>query len=687
VIVDLRYMGTSGIREAAGGPVLAFAPNLARPAVFFDAELADPVRFREAMSALHDVVVGDLRTKPRDKTAYRAWLESEKVNEEQLRKALFEEEKTKAFTALTREPRPKNLEADFRRLHESYWVARRQWARELSLHDPELFRHLVPCDPVVTVAPDVVFFEAFAKDESSYGCLTVDRNAFKTSGKSAVDAGLGTTNVDYSLALYEHFQTLRSYRPPRLLVDPAGFEVRVGASSSVREEKIDLPPSWLRGFGQLQAAMALPAEEVELSVDVVYSILAFLKRHREKNGPRSVRFELVPGRPPEVVLEPWETRLVSRGKPWKGAAPRTIKVWGRRRLFALARLLPLASRFDVRLWGTGLPSVWVARMGGLDFVLALSGWTANDWTHGSNLDQRFAAYRAEPGVTEHLARYLETARRASMAELARQRPGATEGAILGSLVALAKRGQVAYDYAGNVVRWRPILPVALSESALGPEPEEIARGKELFARGAVAVGRDEALGEGRRLLTAKVGGTTCEGLLDKDGGFTRAKCSCSYFHRMRLRAGPCRHLLALRSHALAALFEAPPPALATPGPGASTGAGTTVPMVLHLADPVLEGMRAEAARRGVALDAIAQQAWRIALVRVKAAGAIAALAPVGTAKDVDAKRTPQSFALPAAVAAEIQGEAARLDVTVSALFAAAWAIARDTMRLTSSLLD
>ncbi|MEZ4309869.1 MAG: hypothetical protein R3F14_17665 [Polyangiaceae bacterium] len=35
---------------------------------------------------------------------------------------------------------------------------------------------------------------------------------------------LGTTNVDYSLALYEHFQTLRTYRPTRLLVDPSGFE-------------------------------------------------------------------------------------------------------------------------------------------------------------------------------------------------------------------------------------------------------------------------------------------------------------------------------------------------------------------------------------------------------------------------------------------------------------------------------
>ncbi len=39
---------------------------------------------------------------------------------------------------------------------------------------------------------------------------TPRRNAFPI---SRGDAGLGTTNVDYSLALFEHFQTLRSYRP------------------------------------------------------------------------------------------------------------------------------------------------------------------------------------------------------------------------------------------------------------------------------------------------------------------------------------------------------------------------------------------------------------------------------------------------------------------------------------------
>ena len=39
----------------------------------FEGTLRHPVRFREAMGALHDVVVSDLRYQPRDKTAYEAY--------------------------------------------------------------------------------------------------------------------------------------------------------------------------------------------------------------------------------------------------------------------------------------------------------------------------------------------------------------------------------------------------------------------------------------------------------------------------------------------------------------------------------------------------------------------------------------------------------------------------------------
>ena len=542
--VDLRYLGYSGVVDVGGGEAaVSFSPNLARERVSFDAALKDPVRYREAMSALHAVVVGDLRFRRRDKSAYQAWKADQDRLEAQVRSQVFKKAKDEELRKLGKEAPPPNLEADFRRMHELYWRHRRAWADELARNDPELFRHLVPCDPVVTVAPDTVFFECFAKDESSYGCLFVDRDAF---AGGAHGAALGTTNVDYSLNLYEHFQTLRTYRPTRLLVDPRGFEVKVEGAASLREEKIDLPPSWLRGFGQLQAAMALPSRRVELGVEVVYSILAYLKRHREKTGPRSIRFQLTPGQPPLLVLEPWGVEIPSRGPAYQGEKPETIKVWGRRRLMALARLLPLVERFDVQLLGSGLPSVWVARLGPMRLVLALSGWTTNDWSAGASLDMLAGDLREDLRTIDALARHLQAEQRATLAQLGQVAPDQPREVLLGSLHRLAKQGQLVFDFSAGVYRWRQAMPFALAGSVLGPENPEVVEGQRLARSGSVKLDREELLPGARRFISAKVGSTACEGILDADGGFTKAKCSCGFFRQGGLRRGPCRHLLALR---------------------------------------------------------------------------------------------------------------------------------------------
>ena len=566
---DFHYLGRSGLQDVAGGVALSFAPNLARPKVFFDGALRHPVRFREAVSALHDVVIGDMKAQPKDRSAWLAWKKQEAQREVELRQELFDKAKQAELARIAGEPIPPDLEQQFRKMHRVYWGARVRWAHELSRHDPELFRHLVPCDPVVTVAPDVVFFECFSKDESSYACLSVDRGAFA----GAQEAGLGTTNVDYSIALYDHFQSLRSYRQTRLLVDPTGFEVGVAGHDDYREEKIDLPPTWLRGFGQIQAAMCLPATSVEVPVGAVYSILAHLGRHREKSGPRSLRFQLSPGRSPVIVIDPWNIPVICRGVTWGSddgggagggaggpyrSAPvlagggstreptQEIKVWGRRRLFALARLLPLADRIEVRLLGSGLPSLWIVTMGEMRFTLALSGWTANDWSSGSNLDLMAGALHPDARLIERAGRHLAEVRRARFGELAAAL-GASSDSLLASLHVLAKQGQVIYDHAAEVYRYRPALPVALSEALLGPEPPELAEGKRL-ARDAVDILRDEPLTGARRAVVAKVKGTSCEAVLDGDGMIKKASCTCSFFQQNRLRAGPCRHLLAVRLH-------------------------------------------------------------------------------------------------------------------------------------------
>src|SRR5262249_17586483 len=96
-------------------------------------------------------------------------------------------------------------------------------------------------DPVITVHPDEVFFECFSQDESSYGRLGTGYEVFKNIGNLAC----GTTNIDYSSALYDEFQKIRSYKTTKFEVDPSGFDVRTEGEQEYKEVKIDLPDSWV----------------------------------------------------------------------------------------------------------------------------------------------------------------------------------------------------------------------------------------------------------------------------------------------------------------------------------------------------------------------------------------------------------------------------------------------------------
>lgn len=546
--VELSYLGRSQVTSAAEGLSLSFAPNLSRGKVFFDGEVRNPVRYREAMSALHAVVISDLRFEKRSGSeAYKEYLAEQKRQEQAVHTAARDASKARDLEQGPGAP-PPDLERRFRELHRKYWAARNSWTSDLLRNDPAMWRALAPCDPVITVAPDVVFFEGFAKDESSYGCLLVDRDAFSA---GAVE-GLGTTNVDYSMALYQSIQTLRSYRPTRLSVDPRGFDVKVEGLEDYREEKIDLPPSWLRGFGQISAAMSLPSRTVSLDPGTVYAILGYLKVHREKKGPRAISFELTPGKPARLVLEPWNVVLEAKGAPYHGPRPEVVKVWGRRRLLALARLLPLAERIDVRLLGTGMPTLWTAHLGDMRFILGLSGWTKNDWTNGAALDLLAGIHVPDALLASKLAEHLSRARRAKLEELVQL--GGDRAKVLAALHLLAKQGQVIFDFAHDVVRYRPILSVGLSEELIGPEHPELIGAKELITKHRRAkIGRD-TVAAGLRLVAGSVGDRDdIEVALDADGVIRKGRCACSYYYTNRLRQGPCRHILVLRMTATGAL--------------------------------------------------------------------------------------------------------------------------------------
>jgi hypothetical protein len=222
----------------------------------------------------------------------------------------------------------------------------------------------------------------------------------------------------------------------------------------------------------------------------------------------------------------------------------------------------MCERVEVILLGNGLPSVWIAHMGEMRFVLALSGWTRNDWSSGAALDLISGGFRSEPRVLDAATAVLRDRARMSYGELL-SATGATPEVLLGSLQLLAKQGQCVYDFSSEVFRWRPILSVALGESMIGPEHPELVGAREAWRGGRVKVQRDSAMDAGRRMLAGTVSGVKCEAVLDADGVIRKATCSCSYYFTSRMKKGPCQHLLALRMQAQS-----------TPS-GASTGAGTS----------------------------------------------------------------------------------------------------------------
>ncbi|WP_251982284.1 hypothetical protein [Methylobacterium sp. B1] len=307
-----RYLGESRAVSDADATRLGFVPDTLREPTYFAGTVARHLPFREAISALHHVVVSDLRFKPKDRTAYFAWLQAHE--QELLAEALAEKDSLRAeIEALRAEHRDIAARSDA--VMRPFYDARKRYFDYLYR---ENFDAWIVLDPVITVHPDEVFFEAFSLDESSYGRLSCDHDTFARIG----DMACGTTNIDYSHALYDEFQKIRSYRDTELAIDPTGFAVQTSGEAAYREDKIELPDSWMRGFLQVSSAMAQPAHVVDLHPVDMHAILTRLAARRERHGPRALRFLLEPGRPVSVLIEPWNERLTFRRSIYRGGEAR-----------------------------------------------------------------------------------------------------------------------------------------------------------------------------------------------------------------------------------------------------------------------------------------------------------------------------------------------------------------------------
>jgi hypothetical protein len=553
VIVPVRYTGASGAVQKLRTAQVSFAANTLRDAVFFRGQLGAPIAFREAMGGLHQVVTSDLKYRPRDRAAFRLWLEEQDrrfldghgIRNEKIRIRL--EELHAQLDQLQRR-RERRL-APFHKARLEYL----RWATENEYEVSYLL------DPVITIHPDEVFFEAFSRDESSYARVGLKHESFA----SISEFECGTTNIDFSHRLAGELSRMRTYRQTGFEIAPAGLAVTTGGTTHV-EKKIDLPESWVQGFLQVHSTMAMGLQHVPLAPIDLFNICRQLKRRKARTSPRALRYELVPGHPVRAVLEPWD-QVIELSTTYEGPKPLTVRTWGRDRLLTLARLIPIARRVDLYLAGLGLPSIYVVEADGLTFTLALSGWTDNDWTGGAQFD--LLTRRLSATADDLMAVYEELRRaRAASAEQVAHATGRSVEKTRSVLSHLCQIGRAMFDLSTGVYRHRDLFFGALTRKeaveAVGPASETAPTAKtaraiftsdnvRIIARRPVPMGfkvSGSARGpDGRRVRPLVE--------LDHDGQIVTATCTCAQFRSHQLTKGPCEHMLALRLAHMSRLEE------------------------------------------------------------------------------------------------------------------------------------
>lgn len=539
MIFDYKYKTSSSVSSTTQSVGMQFIPDLNRTPTYFVGKLNKKLAFREAISALHDVVVSDLRFVPKDREEYKLWLKDQET------KWIADFLSEKDFEGIKSEINALNIELDDIRAQKKkilapFYQAQSRYFKYLYETNKDYWFVL---DPVITVHPDEVFFECFSQDESSYGKLSCSHNVF-----SQIDTlAYGTTNIDYSQSLYDEFQKIRTYKDTSFTIDPSGFETQTGIEDAYKEVKIDLPDSWVRGFLQVSSAMTLPATTFDLHPQDMYGICSYLRRFKETVGPRALRFILKPGQPIKVLFEPWFEVITFHRSIYKGTEERTIRIWGRRRIHILERILPISKRITVHLMGDGLPSFFISHMEDMTFTLGLSGWTANDWSTMGNFNLLMSRHTVDTDTAKSVFESLKSKWLASTEQIAKELNLNTL-TVNSALESYIQAGRVIYDLDKGVYRARELSQSVLPIDALRFSSPLEAKASAIAENNSIPVKVDEKQ-NGYVLKSSLVDNSkdfivTLD--LDLDHKIINGQCNCHHYKSHKMTQGPCEHMLATK---------------------------------------------------------------------------------------------------------------------------------------------
>ncbi len=318
-------------------------------------------------------------------------------------------------------------------------------------------------DPVITVHPDRIFFEAFSQDQSIYSALIVDPALFETHGEIAT----GTTNIDFTAWLWGALGEMRTSRSTTFRIGPQGLDLKTSNAGGRFERKVDLPDGWVRGFLQTQAAMAMPGTRLTVKPIDLLTAIRFLRLNKAKVSPRALRYEFPPGEDARLVLEPWEHVVHLEGAGHNYTELKTTRVWGRRRLRLIEGLLPFADSVDIYLKGRALPSFYAIKLPGMTFLLGLTGWSESGLTSTGGFDLMQEAASASSALLEPALDLLRKTYHVGLSDVA-VALGIDRAEGERVLVRLCRQGRCMYDVETRRYRHRELFETPADEAIYFP---------------------------------------------------------------------------------------------------------------------------------------------------------------------------------------------------------------------------
>ena len=490
--------------------------QLDRRDVKFNATVKDAIVFREAMATLFSIVSSDYRYVPKDRAVYSAFMQ-------------------------------------MRRSHQNQGLAKAQQAyfHWLFANDPLAFCVL---DPVISVHPDRIIFEVFSKDEGCYASLSFDHSLF-----DSIDTPqYGTTNIDYSDALSQGLEQMRSFRATTFSIGQQAVTVQVEmaealADSTIIEKNIQVPVSWLRGFLQVQSAAHLAVDRFQLKAIDLYNALHHLRMNADVKGKRrGLAIELVPSQFPSLILEPTDTVIATTAATYQGQQAKIVRVWGRRRLALLKRFLPYADTIDVTLLGNGMPSYWTLTGKGVSLTLAITGFSNSNWSQALSFDLLLPRQALSHTSIEQVLTHLQGCYVDSLNNIA-QATGLSHAACFSSLQQACQQGLVMFDTALGLYRYRPLTtePLEMRHFCYRHPAEQQAYDLRsrvdaispldvlMIPTEGIEIAATITVTEDKRSYLSKL-------KLNEEGHVAKAECSCHAIMQHGLAHGPCSHLVLLR---------------------------------------------------------------------------------------------------------------------------------------------